>query len=65
MSLSGSRLQKPQTTAACPRLLEKAAQSEGSTFVWFIKRVPKPLTCSMAVTAQKAISPNPCTSQQT
>ena len=28
--------------------------------VKFISRVPKPLTCSLAVTAQKAISPKPC-----
>ena len=30
------------------------------TLVKFIRRVPKPLTCSFAVTAQKAISPKPC-----
>ena len=30
------------------------------TFVWFIRRVPKPFTCSIAVTAQNAISPKPC-----
>ena len=30
------------------------------TLVWFMRRVPKPFTCSMAVTAQKAISPKPC-----
>ena len=30
------------------------------TLVKFMRRVPKPLTCSLAVTAQKAISPKPC-----
>ncbi len=31
-----------------------------NSFVWFMSRVPKPLTCSVEVTAQKAISPKPC-----